>query len=142
MLRFEKCHPRHIACINPQEEQSADVAALLTPENHQVILDSTALSAWYSERCLAAAGITQQWKGRAVAWALFGKDAKDYMIPIVRKIRQVVDDHPVRRLEMLVLCDFEAGHKLAKLLGFTVETPRKPFYYPDGRDVTEYVRIR
>ena len=42
---------------------------------------------------------------------------------------------------MTVDCEFEQGHRWAKMLGFTMEAERMRAYRPDGGDVALYARV-
>ena len=88
----------------------------------------------------ACAGTMQQWAGRHVAWA--------YMTPgIGRNMGFMTTQTKLKlaevkgRIEMTVRTDFPAGHRWAKMLGFTVETPLMKAYGPLGEDHTGYVRF-
>ena len=45
------------------------------------------------------------------------------------------------RVEFTVRADFEKGHRWAKMLGFTVESPLLRAYGPLGEDHVGYVRF-
>lgn len=87
-------------------------------------------------------GVVPLGGGRAVVWAYFSESAGARMISLVRFIRVVLKDAPFRRIEALVDADFQAGHRLVRLLGFELETPRKRAYRADGGDSSEYVLLR
>ncbi len=79
---------------------------------------------------------------RAIAWTLIGKDAGPHMRAITRKVKQMLDDAAPERTEMYVDCQFQNGHRWAKMLGFTLEAPcmRKHGYL--GNDEALYARIK
>lgn len=140
MLTFARCHPEHIALIEPQAVQSLDARALQAPDAAELISSSISLSAWFEHRCIAAAGIIDMWTGRSTAWALFAPGAAQHMWAITRKVRFVLDRYPARRIEMTVVTEHEKGHRWAEMLGFEREALMKA-YLPDGRDVVQYVRL-
>lgn len=89
---------------------------------------------------LMCGGTLQQWPGRHTAWALFDKKAAPHMLAITRATCKFFGEVQ-GRIEFTVRCDFAAGHKFAKLLGFEVETPLMRMYGPEGEDHVGYVRV-
>jgi len=72
---------------------------------------------------------------------LFRAEACLYMLSIVRKMRLVLDNEKLRRIDMMVRATNPRGHKLAKNLGFVYEATLEAFH-PTGDDVFVYKRIR
>lgn len=89
---------------------------------------------------LMCGGTLQHWPGRHMAWALFDKKAAPHMLAITRATKTFFDEVQ-GRIEFTVRCDFAAGHKFAKLLGFEVETPLMRMYGPEGEDHVGYIRV-
>jgi hypothetical protein len=116
--------------------------ALLMPEGADMILRSMGLTAWHQSRCLGMAGICQIWPGRAEAWALFGADVGQFMKPLVRHVRFVLDSYQCRRIEISVKQGNAEGHRIAKLLGFGEPEGVLRAFHPDGSDMCMYARIR
>lgn len=79
---------------------------------------------------------------RAVAWAYLSDDAGRKMVGLVRAMRSFLQATPFRRIEAFVDADFSAGHRMIRLLGFELETPRKRAHRVDGGDSSEYVLLR
>jgi hypothetical protein len=89
---------------------------------------------------VACAGTILQWAGRHTAWAYMRPETGPHMRWITRETRKVLE--VVKgRIEMTVRKDFDAGHRWALLLGFSVETPVMKSYGPFGEDHTMYVRF-
>lgn len=69
---------------------------------------------------IACGGLYPFGSGQAMAWSYVGKDAGPHLRRLVRESRAVLASHqdrwPVMRAATLV--EFEAGHRLLKLLGF------------------------
>lgn len=86
-------------------------------------------------------GVYDLGSGRLGAWALMGAGAGKNMVAIHRGTQRFLDMQSARRIELTVLCDFEAGHRWAKMLGFTLEAERMKGYDPDGRDHALYARV-
>ena len=89
---------------------------------------------------LFCGGTLQQWPGRHLAWALIDVKAAPHMLFITRATRKFFDEIQ-GRIEFTVRCDFPAGHKFARLLGFQVETPLLKAYGPEKEDHVGYVRF-
>ena len=89
---------------------------------------------------LVCAGTMLQWPGRHAAWAYLGNDTAPHMLWITKETL-VRLDAVKGRIELTVRCDFPAGHRWAKMLGFKVETPRMEAYGPGGEAHTAYVRF-
>lgn len=87
-------------------------------------------------------GILEYWKERAEAWVIFGQPQRKHFLKIFNVIKRFLSMTFLRRIEMVVACDFPEGHRMAKLLGFTVECERMKYYLPCGSDAALYVRIQ
>lgn len=140
MLTFERCHPKHFEYIVPEAAQMSEYALLLTPGAAEHFTSGVALSAWVSGRCIGAAGILTQWKGRGEAWTLFSHDAGKYLWPCLAKMRFVLDTTEHKRVDMTVQADNGAGHFIAKRLGFVFEAPLEQWH--GGKDYAMYKRIK
>jgi hypothetical protein len=104
----------------------------------------------YLERCgswtgvcdgepIACAGFIEQWPGRTIAWAYLNRDSAQHMLFITRRVREALSKIK-GRIELTVRCDFDIGHRWARMLGFNVETYVMKAYGPEGEDHTSYVR--
>lgn len=142
-VRFMKCYPQHLVWIVAQDIQRKEQLDLLNGIDQSLQASQIAESAWIAERCIGAAGLTEFHRGRALAWALLSSEGTRHMLPIVRRMRRMVDTYPVKRVEMVVLADFVQGHRLAQLLGFKCETP-EPMegYFPDGSAGVQYAKVK
>lgn len=114
----------------------------MQPGFRYMMEDHFAMSAWVNSQCVLAAGFVSIYPHRATAWALVGADAGPYLTQLTRKVRQGIEMQPFKRIEMLVDYEFDAGHRWAKMLGFTVENPRMRYSGTFGNDETLYVRIK
>lgn len=141
-VTFTKTHVQHVRLIEPQAEQLAEAAFMITDAAAEVFENSICFTAWVDHRPIGAAGVIDLWQNRAMCWALVAKGAGPYMLPITRYVRRVLDLHPAKRIEATTLHDFTQGHRWLRTLGFVCETPCKAHYYPDGRAVAEYVRLK
>jgi len=90
----------------------------------------------------ACGGLTELWTHRALAWSLVSRHAGRHMLLIHRAIQRYLDASPFRRIEMEVDCEFEAGHRWARMLGFTMECERMRCHGIDGRDNALYAKVK
>lgn len=132
----------HLRYIDPQEHDKLDAVEFLKPEYKTVLEGGFFLTAWAGSRCLGGAGVIEIWPGRGIAWSVLSREAGPYMLQLTRKVRQAVDLHPCRRIEMTVLYDHGEGHKWARLLGFQIEAERMRAYTINGDDVALYARVK
>ena len=91
---------------------------------------------------VACGGVLQYWKNRGMAWAFLSERAGKHMVAMTRTVHRLLDDVPCARVEAAVECDFKAGHRWARLLGFELETERARKYLENGADCSIYVRVR
>lgn len=89
---------------------------------------------------IACAGTIRQWPGRSVAWAYLSYLTGPIMRRLTKEVKQRLDVIP-GRIEFTVRCDFPAGHRWAKMIGFEVESPCLKAYGPEGEDHVGYVRF-
>lgn len=138
MLIFRSVKADHLKYLIPQDAQKTEHAIILTTEYADVIDRNPGMSAWHGSVCIAAAGVLPIFNHKAGAWALFSKEAGDYMLPIIRQIRRSIAVLPYRRIEFTVRADFEPGRNLARLIGMRLETP-KPMIASGAQGEDEYL---
>jgi hypothetical protein len=91
-------------------------------------------------RPIGCIGLVEQWEGRALAWAVLAGDAGRVLVGITRAVRRFLDLGRYRRIEAAVPVGFAAGHRWARLLGFTLEAPVMRSWSA-GRDFALYALI-
>jgi len=133
----------HLLQIDMQDEQQylakymteAEAVALERPDwTHSCVDDGVVLG---------CAGIIPLWPGRALAWSYISVHATgSKFVAVHRAVQNRLDNCYIKRIEMTVDCDFEAGHRWAELLGFAMEAPRMEAYRPDGGACALYARVR
>lgn len=89
---------------------------------------------------IACGGTVEIWPGRHSGWAYLNKSAAAHMLFVTRAAEQVLQQVK-GRIEMTVRCDFKAGHRWAKILGFVLETPVLKQFGPEGEDHSGYTRF-
>jgi hypothetical protein len=93
------------------------------------------------DEVIAAAGIVEQWKGRAIAWSTLAPNLGSRMIAVHRAVVRFLDGCGFRRVEMFVACGHVNGERWAKALGF-VREGKAIAALPDGSDAWFYARVR
>ena len=97
---------------------------------------------WVDGVPIVSAGIVPQWQGRAIAWAYLSQAGAQYMPSVHRAVKRFLDGCYVQRIETSVNCEFEQGHRWARMLGFEMEAECMRAYGADGRDAALYARVR
>ena len=124
-----------------QDKGAAEGGGLRFTEDQMWALeDHPGWVALNGETPIAAGGVVRIWPGRWSAWAFLPKDSGPHMLFITRAARECLKTVK-GRIEMTSQCEFNPGHRWARLLGFALETPRMEKYGPDGEAHTSYVRI-
>jgi len=141
-IEYRKCTQDHIKLIVPQEGDVMNQVMYLSPDFAEYLSGSFALSAWIGSKCIAAAGICTVNKYRGIGWSFLGADSGPYMRQLTKKVKAIIDNHPLPRIEMTVATDFHTGHRWAKLLGFECEAARMRKHGMLGNDETLYARIK
>lgn len=143
MIEFRPFQATHLRYLNPQRLQRTDHAVLLNPEYAEIVDRNFALSAWVGSRCVGASGCVPVFAQRAVGWAILSEDAAPYMLPIIRRFRDVISGLPYRRIEICVRADFEDGKRFARLIGMKLETPEPMRAHgPYGEDELQYAAVK
>ena len=145
MLTWRPFHPDHLKGLALQAAQAdlqklaaaADVAA--------AAVKGLAYTAFDGETVLGSGGVFPTGDDNALCWVLAGRDVPSrYWTAVVRKAWVVLaraHDRGLARLHATVDCDFEAGHKLVRLVGFRpVEILHA--YGPAERDHVLYEKVK
>lgn len=94
---------------------------------------------------IACGGLAPAWpdsETRAIAWMLIDR-AKPRLFPFIHKnVLRALNEAPYRRIEAFTDPTFKPAERWIRMLGFEIEVPYKPYYFPDGRAAQEWVRIR
>lgn len=132
----------HIMQLQLQPRQGAFFYDDYSPEHGRLLEQhGEGYTAIVDGRPVACAGMVDQWRGRALAWALIGADAGPHFVRITRAVRRALDMAEWRRIEMQVDAEHGEAIRWARMLGFEVESKMRAFL-PDGRDAFMFVRIR
>lgn len=142
MIEFRSFHVDDPARIEAQTSQVGEQMFGSVEGFETELAKGFAFSAWEKERVIGCAGILELWHDRAAAWCLMSAACGKYMLEITRTVREALDLHPARRIEMTVFADFPAGIRWARMLGFEAETPKPMRCYAQGKDAYLFARVR
>jgi hypothetical protein len=131
----------HLTDLAAQPAQ-AQMSDKITPQTAAYLEGQSSFTALVDGRPIGAAGVLPQWEHRALAWAYLSVIPPRQFLLVHRAVEAFLESCYVPRLEMTVDCEFEQGHRWARLLGFTCEAERMARYTPEGRDCALYARIR
>jgi hypothetical protein len=94
-------------------------------------------------RVIGCAGILLIEPHRAMAWSYISTRARrEIFIWVHKQVKKFLDNCYLKRIEMVVDCEFPQGHRWAKMLGFNLEAKRMVGYRLDGGDCALYARVR
>jgi hypothetical protein len=91
---------------------------------------------------MVCGGIVHLWEGRGQLLSIFSEACGRNFLPTFRGIQKFLDNSPYRRIEISVPCEFELGHRRARMLGFELECERARLYLPNGKDCALYARVK
>ena len=140
MIQVVPFKAEHLTAIKLQHAQMY-LSELVTQEQAVSLETQDSYTATLDGHPVGAGGIIPQWAGRSIAWAFIAEVGPKNFLYIHRAVKRFIDSCYVKRLEITVDCEFEAGHRWAGMLGFTKELDRMVAYRPDGGDCALYARI-
>lgn len=138
LIRFEAWHARALKDHGGQEAllastSDAELVGLESAGDAFTILDD--------ERIIACGGIIRCNRFRGVAWGLLQKDCPRTFFAVHRHVIQVLDAQPYAIVATYVKPTFMQGMRWAPMLGFKLERPYIPYWFPDGSGASEWVRF-
>lgn len=132
----------HMLDLEVQEAQ-AWMTPLLTDDALRGLEGRHAYTAMDGGQPLACAGVFPVEEHRGFMWSFVGAGIGPWRFcAVVKMARQFLDALPFRRVEAAVACDFDRGHRLARVLGFRMEAERMRGFQADGTDAALYARVR
>lgn len=134
---FEASHAERIA-LQPCQHEGASYASR---RHYEQLAQTPAFSVLDGDEVLMCAGVIQVWPGRHVCWSMLAESVGHRMVYCVRYALRFLAEQPAGRYEMDVEFGHAEGERLARALGFELETLRMTAFYPNGGDGTLYVRV-
>lgn len=134
---FEAAHAERIR-LQPCQHEGASYA---DRRHYEELAKTPAFTVMDGDEVLMCAGVLQVWPGRHVCWSMLAEGIGHRMVSCVRHALRFLAEQPAGRYEMDVEVGHAEGARMAKALGFDLETPRLKSFYPNGGDGTMYVRV-
>jgi len=140
-MKIVQFEPEHLQRLLLQPSQAIMQPTLSDPTYGASLKEAgPAYSLVDGDAVFATAGLIPQWSNRAIAWALVSSEVGPHMVMLHKAVLRVFSLHHFRRIETSVACNFEQGHRWAKLLGFEREGRMRAFT-PEGDDCDLYARV-
>lgn len=130
--------PEHLLRMDVQEAQRLNFSVA---DGAEMAGYGYAKSAVDGDKVIACMAIAELAQHRAIVFALLSADAGRYMLDFTRFALREFATLPYARLESLVACDFAAGHRWMKMLGFEIEAPRMKKFSTRLQDYSLYARV-
>lgn len=141
-VRVEKLRAEDVAKLLAIKADKMLGSSLIAEQAQSLERTPHACSVFVDDQLIMCGGVTEYWKGRGEAWAIFDPSGKRYFATIQRATRDFFDRCPVRRVEASIECGFTVGKRWVQSLGFKLECERLQSFFPNGGDATLYSRIK
>jgi hypothetical protein len=131
----------HFWAIVPQPAQ-AYLADYVTPQHIESLEKECSFTVMADGSPVVCFGWLALYPTRALLWTYISTTAGKHFVGITRIANRLIRDLKFKRLEIEVDCEFEQGHRWARMLGFELEAERLRGHRMDGGDSAIYARIR
>ncbi|VWC96020.1 hypothetical protein BLA39750_02231 [Burkholderia lata] len=131
----------HLKRLQAQEAQ-AYLGVYMTDEYAKALEQTTAWAGLVGDQVIGCFGVYEMWENRALLWSYMDQGAGRHLVAIHRAVLAYLEVAPYRRIEAEVDCEFEAGHRWLRMLGFTMECERMRCFRVDGGDSALYARVK
>ena len=93
-------------------------------------------------KLLCSFGFVEIFPTRALMWGFLSATCGQHMTALTRIAKDLLSQLPHRRVEIEVDCEFEQGHRWARIMGFELEIMRLKCWRLDGGDSALYSMVR
>lgn len=131
----------HLRAMKAQEAQ-AHIAKYMSDEHAEALESTLAWSGLEGGFVIGCFGVFEKGPHIALLWSVLDQQAGRHLVSVHRAVKQYLEVTPYRRIEIDVDSDFEAGHRWARMLGFTLECERRKAYRLDGGDSALYAKVK
>jgi len=131
----------HLMALRAQEAQ-AYVREYMSDKYAKDLENTLSWAGIADGRVIGCFGVCEMWTHRALLWAFLDQSAGRHLVSIHRAVKRFLEVAPYRRIEAEVDCEFEAGHRWLRMLGFEMECERMRCYRVDGGDSALYARVK
>lgn len=130
----------HLMALKMQPGQSYCLP-FVTPEYAKALESACAFTAMEGDQVVAVGGIAELWSNRGLAWTFIDRRAGKHFLALHNAVKKILDEAPFRRVEAETPCEFKAGHRWLRMLGFKMEAERMEAFRVDGGDAALYARV-
>ena len=133
----------HLQQIDVQAEQSLASHHFHNKQYTRALEAHDSWTGLIDDKVVACAGFITLWPGRHQVWAVISATIGPAgMLQLSRAVLRALA-LKTGRIEAVVASEFEAGHRWARLMGFSLETPQPMrHWFPEGGDASLYSRIQ
>lgn len=142
MITVNKYEAKHLLKLLSQDGMAYLRSYLTSDYIFELEKSEFSYTGLVEDKPIICAGLVEKDRGRAEAWAVIDRNSRPYFLAIHNTVRRFLQLCPMRRIEAVVECRFEAGHRWAKSLGFELEAERMRGYHSDGKDYSLYARVQ
>lgn len=141
-MRIEKFKADHLDLFDDVSGPGLMISSTPRDQIAETIKSGNHYSFFTGRNILGCIGFSPISEWRCIGWALLQKGSPKDFIMVHRATKQLILTQPWLRIEVYVDPAFKQGIRWVRLLGFTLETPYKPFYLPDGSGASEWIFIK
>ena len=131
----------HFWAIDVQPAQ-AYVRDIAPPDQVDALETYDSYTIISGDKLLCCFGFVEVHPTRAIMWGYLSAKCGPYMTPLTRIARRLIAALPHKRVEIEVDCEFEQGHRWARIMGFELEVERLRCWRQDGGDSSLYAVVR
>jgi hypothetical protein len=142
MVQVIPFEAKHFYEIDVQPAQ-AYVRDYVTPEHIKSLEGLNSYAAIDENgKLLMCFGFIEIFPTRALMWGFLSATCGNHMTALTRIGKRLLEALPHNRVEIEVDCEFEQGHRWARVLGFELEIMRLKCWRLDGGDSALYSMVR
>lgn len=140
-MRIERFSVDDVDRINNWGGQDMLVSAMTKESIAKTIERGNHYSLFSDDALIACFGVVPYNDWRCLGWALLRSGAPEMFVSVHQAIRRLMKEQPWIRIEAFTQAGNVLQARWTRLLGFHVETPFKPYYFPDGTAASEWVYL-
>lgn len=141
-MRVEAFRVEDLDRIDNFGGQESLVASLPRDEVAAAICNGNHYSLFSGARLAACIGFLPLNEWRCTAWSVLRSGMPELFPAVHKAARRLLLEQPWPRTEIYVDPRSERAMRWAQLLGFSLETAYKPYFFPDGSPASEWVFLK
>jgi len=141
-MRIERFSVGHLDSIANYGGQESAVARMPRDEVAATIRTGNHYSLYSGDDLVACIGFVPANDWRCMGWSLLRSGMPETFTAVHKTVKGLMLQQPWPRIEIYVDPHSEAAMRWAWLLGFSLENPFKPYFFPDGSPAAEWVFLK